>query len=226
MSQLMRLWYLSHRRPAKTQASLRIRTVSPELSLFAHMKYGSRQRVWPKNQTTSPTGWLHMRVWRMSLRRTKSTVISRDGSNTILQYSWKRKSNGYSRSKTEDWMTMLTNLIIEPPHDKTNKMSVHPAKTQIRLGRSESLLSAWRKLGSLATHWAHSKDSDQTGQSDWADAQADLRLRWAHSHFVGFVMRRLILSWSKMTKNSFKSVKLKHATCTYPAHHFLICYVS
>ena len=24
--------------------------------------------------------------------------------------------------------------------------------------------------------------------SDWAEAQADLSLRWAHSHFVGFVM--------------------------------------
>ena len=29
--------------------------------------------------------------------------------------------------------------------------------------------------------------------SDWADAQADQSLRWAHSHFVGFVMRQLIL---------------------------------
>ena len=28
--------------------------------------------------------------------------------------------------------------------------------------------------------------------SDWADAQADLSLRWAHSNFVDFVMRRLI----------------------------------
>ena len=28
--------------------------------------------------------------------------------------------------------------------------------------------------------------------SDWADAQADLRLRWAHSPFVGFVTRWLI----------------------------------
>ena len=27
--------------------------------------------------------------------------------------------------------------------------------------------------------------------SDWADAQADLSLRWAHCHFVGFDMRRL-----------------------------------
>ena len=30
--------------------------------------------------------------------------------------------------------------------------------------QSESSLSAWRKLGSLATHWSHSKNSDQTGQ--------------------------------------------------------------
>ena len=28
--------------------------------------------------------------------------------------------------------------------------------------------------------------------SDWADAQADLSLRWEHTHFVGFVMRWLI----------------------------------
>ena len=41
----MRLWYFSHRRPAKAQASLRIRAVSPEPSLFAHIKYG--QRVLP-----------------------------------------------------------------------------------------------------------------------------------------------------------------------------------
>ena len=45
---------------------------------------------------------------------------------------------------------------------------MRPAKTQISPGIrpvwSESLLSAWRKLGSLATHWVHSKDSDQTGR--------------------------------------------------------------
>ena len=48
LSQLMGLWYLSHRRPAKAQASLHIRAVSPEPLLFAHIKYGSRQRVRPK----------------------------------------------------------------------------------------------------------------------------------------------------------------------------------
>ena len=54
ISQLMRLWYLSHRRPAKVQASLRIRAVSPETSLFAHMKYGSRRRVRPKIRHLAP----------------------------------------------------------------------------------------------------------------------------------------------------------------------------
>ena len=86
----------------------------------------------------------------------------------------------------------------DPQHDKTNKVNVPPAKTQISLGirpvRSESSLSAWRKLGSLATHWVHSEDS----WSDWADAQADLSLRWVYSHFVGFVMSRLMsYQWRK-----------------------------
>ena len=63
-------------------------------------------------------------------------------------------------------------------HDKTNKIIVRLGKTQISLGIclvwSESLLSAWRNLGSLATYWAHMEDS-----SDWAYARADLSLRWA-----------------------------------------------
>ena len=48
ISQLMTLWYLSHRQPAKAQASLCIRAISPEPSLFAHIEYGSRRRVRPK----------------------------------------------------------------------------------------------------------------------------------------------------------------------------------
>ena len=51
---------------------------------------------------------------------------------------------------------------------KPTKWHVRPMKTQISQGIcpvwSESSLSAWRNLGSLATHWAHSKDSDQTGR--------------------------------------------------------------
>ena len=54
LSQLMRVWYLSHRRTATAQARLRICTVSPEPSLFAHLKYRSRRRIWPKIRRVIP----------------------------------------------------------------------------------------------------------------------------------------------------------------------------
>ena len=44
------------------------------------MKYGSRRRVRSKYQSPSATGWLRMRVWRLSLWRTKSDIISWAGS--------------------------------------------------------------------------------------------------------------------------------------------------
>ena len=86
---------------------------------------------------------------------------------------------------------------------------------------------------------APSKDSDQTGQmirvfavhmkkhwvlsyplsaqwrlwSDWADAQADLSLRWTHTHFVGFVMSWLIwaMSQENMSSEVCDRVRLKPA---------------
>ena len=75
---------------------------------------------------------------------------------------------------------------------KQRKWHVRPRKTQISLGIrpiwSEFLLSAWRKLGSLPTHWEHIEAYDQTG---WMP-----RLIWVFAgrkdHFLGLVMRRLI----------------------------------
>ena len=67
---------------------------------------------------------------------------------------------------------------------------MRPGKTQISLGIrpvwSESSLSTWRNLWALATYWAHSEVSDQTG---WMQ-----RLIWGFNgricHFVGFVVMR------------------------------------
>ena len=86
-------------------------------------------------------------------------------------------------------------MSYEPRHDKTNKVSVRPVKTQISLGIRpvwpESSLSAWRKLGSLATHWAHSEDSDQTGRMP--------RLIWV---FAGCTLILLVLT----CRGSFMSI--------------------
>ena len=75
---------------------------------------------------------------------------------------------------------------------KQIKWHVCPGKTQISLGIrpvwSEFSLSAWRKLGSLPTHWAHIEDYDQTERMP--------RLIWVFAgrkdHFVGLVMMRVI----------------------------------
>ena len=69
-------------------------------------------------------------------------------------------------------------------------LAVRPAMTQISLG----IRPIWSE-SSLSAHWV-AKDlrflhADNEDWSDWADAQADLSFRWAHTHFVGFVMSRL-----------------------------------
>ena len=64
----------------------------------------------------------------------------------------------------------------------SNKHFVYCCIISIRPVWSESSMIAWRKIGSWATQWVHSEDSDQTG---WLP-----RLTWVFEghtcHFVGF----------------------------------------
>ena len=85
----------------------------------------------------------------------------------------------------DNFVVLGCTWINELRHDKTNKMSVRPVKTQISLG-SCPVWSVFAVRMTLATHWAHSED-----WSDWGMP----RLIWVFarpSHFVGFVMLRLI----------------------------------
>ena len=82
-SQLMRLWYLSHRRPVKAQASLRIRAVSPEPALFAHITYGSSRRVTRKIRHLASLAGCAC-AFEDAFTEAKSTIISWHRSVTIL----------------------------------------------------------------------------------------------------------------------------------------------
>ena len=58
MDRVKRIWYLSHMRAAKVQASLRIRAVSPEPSLLAHTSSESRGTFRQKARPLAPlNGW-------------------------------------------------------------------------------------------------------------------------------------------------------------------------
>ena len=81
----------------------------------------------------------------------------------------------------------------EPPHDKTNKMACAPSEDSEQPGHPPSLIRIFAVRIKKAWVLSYPLSAQQRLWSDWADAQADLGLRWAHSHFVGFVTRRLIL---------------------------------
>ena len=74
---------------------------------------------------------------------------------------------------------------------KQTKWNVRPAKTQISLG-TRLFWSVFTVRMKKAWVLSYPLRAQRRPWSDWADAQADLSLRWAHSHFVGFVTRRLI----------------------------------
>ena len=66
-----------------------------------------------------------------------------------------------------------------PQIDVCAQQSLRSAWASIQ--SDQSSLPSWRKLGSLGTPWALSED-----WSDWADAQADLSLCWAHRSICWF----------------------------------------
>ena len=109
--------------------------------------------------------------------------------HTAIHYSYLHNDPKYSNRQAlanSSWAVWSGSTLFEPPHDKTNKMNVRPAKTQIRLGIrpvwSESLLCAQWVAKDPSFLQADSEDSDQTGRM----AQADLSLRWAHMPFCWF----------------------------------------
>ena len=84
----------------------------------------------------------------------------------------------------------------------------------------------------MKKHWvlSYALSAQRRLWSDWADAQADLSLRWAHSHFVGFVTRRLILKTPdlKVLKIELNEryMLFNRFLSWHPRHPFFPCHLS
>ena len=78
----------------------------------------------------------------------------------------------------------------EPRHDKTNKMRAS-SKDSDQLGHPPSLIRVCNVR--IKKPWVlnYPLSAQRRLSSVWADAEADLSLRWAHTHFVGFVMAQM-----------------------------------
>ena len=99
-------------------------------------------------------------------------------------------------------------------HWKPTKWHVCPAKPQISLG-IHPVWSVFTVRMKKAWVLSYPLSAQQRLWSDWADAQADLSLRWVHSHLVGFAMRRLkfdflmfIRWWSQWAELKFHEARI------------------
>ena len=159
-----RIWYLSPIRAAKVQASLGICAVSPEPSLLAHTCSESRGTFRQKAKSLAP-----LNGWACAVKICHDEMLedtnSLDGARIIHIWAatWQNQQNECASSEDSDQPGHPPSLI--------RVFAVRMKKAWVL----SYPLSAQRRL------W-----------SDWEDAQADLSLCWAHSHFVGFVMSRLI----------------------------------
>ena len=91
----------------------------------------------------------------------------------LRELKWSKSSENLIKVFKTDWIEIpaeQTKCIVNQCHMSRliQNQQNGPSKTQISLSirpvSSDSSLSAWRKLGPLATHRAHSEDSDQTGR--------------------------------------------------------------
>ena len=136
------------------------------------------------------------------------------------------------------YMDVISNFInhascsvkqYEPPHHKTNKMTMRPAKTQISLG----ITPVWSE-SSLCTQWvakdpnflhADSKDSDQTGRMPrliWVFAERTVTLLvLSRSGSYDNVMLSMTKVQMKFTMYSQINVYQSLITLTISAHDIL-----
>ena len=125
------------------------------------------------------------------------THLTHSFSNEVL-WKWNSEKTKHGFYVTIQAMLCLspslnTNMpeTNEPPHDKTNIMACASSEDSNQPGHPPSLISVFAVRMKKAWVLSYPLSAQRRRWSGWADAQADLSLRWAQNHFVGFVMRRL-----------------------------------
>ena len=76
--------------------------------------------------------------------------------------------------------------LFEPPHDKTNKMACAPSEDSDQPVHPPSLISVFADRMTKAWFLSYPLSAQRRLWSDWADAQADLSLRWAYRSLCWF----------------------------------------
>ena len=113
---------------------------------------------------------------------------------------------GIVQFKSEQTTTtpLRSYLWYEPPRDKTNKMACATSEDSDQPGHPPSLIRVFAVRMKKASVLSYPLNAQRRLWSDWADAQADLVFAGRTCHFVGFVMRRLIMTEKHETQTAFQ----------------------
>ena len=117
--------------------------------------------------------------------------------NTVNKVCWTYKLllARCLRIKPHTWNTLKINPVKimkirtpknEPHRDKTNKMACAPNEDSDQPGHPPSLIRVFAVRMWKAWVLSYPLSTQRRLWSDWADAQADLSLRWAHMPFRWF----------------------------------------
>ena len=135
-------------------------------------------------------------MWRLSLRRTKSTIISWDGSNInghAVDVPWHICSND-CLIDVPCHVACPTGISAWPSGPRkwaatwqNQQNGCAPMKDSGQPGYPPSLIRGFAVSRKKAWVLSYALSAQQRlwlawAWSDWADAQADLSLRWAHTH--------------------------------------------
>ena len=119
--------------------------------------------------------------------------------------------------------TFLDNFNTFQPHDKTNKVVCAPSEDSDQPGHPPCLIRIFAVRTKKAWILSYPMSAQRRLWSDWADAQADPSLRWAHSHFLVFVVRRLFflrkLTIREVLCSSFKLL----SSCSFTSVAVTLC---
>ena len=173
------MWLCVQRRLRSAWASAQ----SDQSSLSVWWKLGSLATHWAQSVNSDQTGRIPRLIWVFAGCTVTSLVLTWGGS--ILGTS------GYQISAVNDdsmWFRdghplMKHNYWATARQNQQNDLCAQRRLRSVCISTwsDQSSLSAWRSIGSLATHWVHSEV-----WSDWTDAQADQSLCWVHRTYFWF----------------------------------------
>ena len=119
LDRVKRIWYLSPMRAAKVQASLRIRAVSPEPSLLAHISRESRGTFRQKTRSLAP-----LNDWACAVEICHDGMLedtnSLDGAHLTILQSTKFMQHAYTG------LLMYATTVLNPVYIQVDVSSVRP----------------------------------------------------------------------------------------------------